>query len=156
MISPRFEKNAPAGVALLRVAQPYKAFVTVARKMFSGALRPSSLFAVTDVSPGATVHPSARCEAGVTIDPGAVVGPDAEIGAGTIIAANAVIGPSVRIGRDSYIGANVTVIHAIIGDGVTIHAGCSIGQGGSVTSWASADTRKFRNSAESLFRTTWK
>ena len=44
LISARFEKYAPPHVALLRVAQPYKAFVAVARKMFEGALRPSSLF----------------------------------------------------------------------------------------------------------------
>jgi UDP-3-O-[3-hydroxymyristoyl] glucosamine N-acyltransferase len=130
LISPRFEKYAPPHVALLRVAQPYQAFVMVARKMFPDALRPSSMFAARDVAAGAMVHPSARCEAGVTIDPGAVVGPDAQIGAGTVIAANAVIGPSVCIGRDCAIGAGTTLIHAIVGDRVIIHPGCHIGQDG--------------------------
>ncbi|MGZ5867294.1 MAG: UDP-3-O-(3-hydroxymyristoyl)glucosamine N-acyltransferase [Xanthobacteraceae bacterium] len=130
LVSTKFEKDAPANVALLRVAKPYKAFVAVARKMFAGSLRPSSLFAASDIASSAKVHPSARCEAGVTIDPGAVVGPNAEIGADTIVSANAVIGPSVRIGRRCAIGANTTITHTIVGDGVTIHPGCNIGQDG--------------------------
>jgi UDP-3-O-[3-hydroxymyristoyl] glucosamine N-acyltransferase len=130
LISPRFEHRVPAGVDLLRVAHPYRAFVEVARKMFEATLRPASMFGASDIAPGAVVHPSARCEAGVTIDPGAVIGPGAEIGAGTIIGANAVIGPSVCIGRDCAIGAGVTVMHALIGDRVIIHPGCHIGQDG--------------------------
>ena len=106
------------------------AFVAVARKMFPEALRPSSMFNAAEIAPGAFVHPSARCEAGVTVDPGAVIGPDVEIGAGTIIGANAVIGPGVRIGRDCAIGAGASVIHAIVGDRVIIHPGCRIGQDG--------------------------
>ena len=67
---------------------------------------------------------------GVTIDPAAVIGPRAEIGAGTVIAAGAVIGPEVRIGRDCTIGAGATIVHALIGDRVIIHAGARIGQDG--------------------------
>jgi UDP-3-O-[3-hydroxymyristoyl] glucosamine N-acyltransferase len=130
LIAARLVENAPPDVALLRVAHPYKAFVTVARKMFADALQPSSLFGAAGIATGAHVHATARCETGVTIDPGAVVGPDAEIGAGTTIGAGAVIGPSVRVGRNCYVGPNTSVIHAIIGDQVVIHSGCSIGQDG--------------------------
>ena len=98
--------------------------------MFPDALRPSSMFVAADITPGAFVHPSAHCEAGVTIDPGAVIGPDVEIGAGTIIGATAVIGPGVRIGRDCAIGAGASVVHTIVGDRVIIHPGCRIGQDG--------------------------
>jgi UDP-3-O-[3-hydroxymyristoyl] glucosamine N-acyltransferase len=124
----------PSSVALLIVEKPFDAFVTVARVLFPDALRPSSLFAgngaAAGVAPGAVMHPSARLESGVTVDPGAVIGAGAEIGSGTVIGANAVIGPHVRIGRDCAIGPNVSIAHALMGDRVTVHAGCRIGQDG--------------------------
>jgi UDP-3-O-[3-hydroxymyristoyl] glucosamine N-acyltransferase len=58
------------------------------------------------------------------------VGPRSEIGAGTIVGPTAVIGPDVRIGRDGAVGAGSTVTNALIGDRVTIHPGCRIGQDG--------------------------
>ena len=120
----------PAGVAVLRSREPYRAFVTVARKLFPDALRPATLFGARAVSPQAHVHASARLEAGVTIDPGTVVGPDAEIGSGTRIAPNVVVGPGVRIGRDCNVGAGTSITHALVGDRVIIHPGCRIGQDG--------------------------
>jgi UDP-3-O-[3-hydroxymyristoyl] glucosamine N-acyltransferase len=130
LVSPRFEKQAPAGVAVLRAAEPYRGFVTVARTLFPQALRPSSPFGGDGVSPYAHLHPSARLESDVTIDPGVVVGPDVEIGSGTLIAANAVVGAGVRIGRDCAVGAGTSITHALIGDRVIIHPGCRIGQDG--------------------------
>ena len=126
----KFATSAPAHVALLITPAPYRAFVAVAQKLYPGAMRPSSLFAAIGVSSSALVHPSARLEAGVVIDPAAVVGPRAEIGGGTVIAAGAVIGPDVRIGRECVIGASGTIVHALIGDRVIIHAGVRIGQDG--------------------------
>jgi UDP-3-O-[3-hydroxymyristoyl] glucosamine N-acyltransferase len=41
-----------------------------------------------------------------------------------------VIGPNVHIGRDCAIGAGVSIVHALIGDRVIVHAGCRIGQDG--------------------------
>ena len=121
-----------SGAAVLIVADPFQAFVDVARALYPEALRPSSLFsgagAVPGIAAGAVMHPSARVESGVIVDPGAVVGAGAEIGAGTIIGANAVIGANVRIGRNCAIGPNASVGHALIGDRVTVHAGCQIGQ----------------------------
>jgi len=66
----------------------------------------------------------------VTIDPGAVIGPRAAIGAGTVIGPTAVIGPEVHIGRDCSIGPGASIVHALLGDNVIIHAGCRIGQDG--------------------------
>jgi UDP-3-O-[3-hydroxymyristoyl] glucosamine N-acyltransferase len=114
----------------LRVAEPYRAFVTVARALFPAAQRPSSLFGADGIAAGATVHPTARLEQGVVVDPGVVIGPGAEIGAGSVIAANAVIGPQVRIGRQCAIGAGASLMHALVGDRVIIHPGCRIGQDG--------------------------
>ncbi len=130
LLKPRFEDAAPDNLALLVTAEPYRAFVAVARALFPTALRPSSLFGVSGRAAGAQVHTSARIEAGVTIDPLAVIGPGAEIGAGTLIAAGAVIGPGVAIGRDCAIGAGATVVSALIGDRVIIHPGARIGQDG--------------------------
>jgi UDP-3-O-[3-hydroxymyristoyl] glucosamine N-acyltransferase len=130
-VGPRFEAKAPQGGPVVLVTpHPYPAFVAVARALFPDALRPASLFGVTGRSKDARVHPSAHIEAGVTIDPFAVIGPDAEIGAGTVIAAGAVIGPGVCIGRDCAVGANATVVHALIGDRVIIHAGARVGLDG--------------------------
>jgi UDP-3-O-[3-hydroxymyristoyl] glucosamine N-acyltransferase len=125
-----FAARAPAGVIVLRVKQPYRAFVAIARKLHPDALRPSTLFDIEGAAPDARVHLSAEIEDGVTIDPGAVIGPRAGIGSGTVIGANAVIGPDVQIGRDCAIGPNSSVVHALIGDGVIIQAGCHIGHDG--------------------------
>ncbi|MGH6789133.1 MAG: UDP-3-O-(3-hydroxymyristoyl)glucosamine N-acyltransferase [Pseudolabrys sp.] len=119
----------PRHTVALHVRDPYKAFVAVGRALFPDSLRPSSLYEVHDAA-GASVHPSARLESGVTVDPGAVIGPRAEIGSGTIIAANAVIGPEVRIGRDCAIGAGAVLTQALLGDRVIVHPGCKIGQDG--------------------------
>jgi UDP-3-O-[3-hydroxymyristoyl] glucosamine N-acyltransferase len=126
----RSARDAPANVVVLVTPKPYQAFVAVAQALYPGALRPSSLFEAGGVSPAAFVHPSARLESGITIDPTAVIGPRAEIGAGTVIGPAAVIGPEVRIGRHCAIGASATIVHALIGDGVIIHAGARIGQDG--------------------------
>jgi UDP-3-O-[3-hydroxymyristoyl] glucosamine N-acyltransferase len=126
----RFENLAPKHLTVLRASDPYLAFIMVARKLFPDALRPASLFETEGVAPGAAVHPAARIEHGVTIDPGAVVGPRAAIGSGSVIAATAVVGPGVHIGRDCSIGPGATIVHALIGDGVIVHAGCRIGQDG--------------------------
>jgi UDP-3-O-[3-hydroxymyristoyl] glucosamine N-acyltransferase len=60
-----------------------------------------------------------------------VIGPRAEIGAGTMIGAGAAIGPDVRVGRHCAIGPGVTIVHALIGDRVTVHSGVRVGEPGS-------------------------
>ena len=94
LVAPRFIAAAPAHLAVLRVRDPYRAFVAIARALFPQSLRPSSLFAAEGIAPGTTVHATARLESGVVLDPGVVVGPGAEIGTGTVVGANAVIGPA--------------------------------------------------------------
>jgi UDP-3-O-[3-hydroxymyristoyl] glucosamine N-acyltransferase len=126
----RFEGRAPDNLIVLRTHESYRAFVAVHSELYPQSLRPTSLFEVDDIAPGATIHPSARLESEITIDPGAVIGPRAEIGAGSLVAANAVIGPDVLIGRDCVIGAGCSIMHALIGDRVVIHPGCRIGQDG--------------------------
>jgi len=130
LVNARFEASVPAHVAVLRAAQPFRAFVQVARAFHSDALRPSSLFRLTGIAASAVVDPSVRLEDGVIVDPLAVIGPGVEIGAGTVIGAGAVIGANVRIGRDCNVGARTGIQFALIGNNVLIHPGCSIGQDG--------------------------
>jgi UDP-3-O-[3-hydroxymyristoyl] glucosamine N-acyltransferase len=130
LIAPRFVESAPRNLPLLVSKEPYHGFVAAARALFPDAMRPSSLFGGTGVAPGASVHPQARLESGAVIDPGAVIGPGAEIGSDTVISSGAVIGPGVRIGRNCSVGPHVSILHALIGDRVIIHAGSRIGQDG--------------------------
>jgi UDP-3-O-[3-hydroxymyristoyl] glucosamine N-acyltransferase len=130
LTSERFAAQVPDHVIVLRTPEPYSAFVTVARKLYPEALRPGSLFGVNGVAAGAIVHPSAQIENGVSIDPGVVIGPRAAIGAGTAISATAAVGADVQIGRNCSIGPGTSIMHALIGDNVIVHAGCRIGQDG--------------------------
>ncbi len=130
LMQERYAAQAPQGTVALVTNEPYRASALVAARLYPQALRPRSLFEGEGVSPGASVHPQARLEAGVIVDPGAVVGPRAEIGAGSVIGPNCVIGPDVRIGRDCSIGAGASVLTALIGDRVIIHPGARIGQDG--------------------------
>jgi UDP-3-O-[3-hydroxymyristoyl] glucosamine N-acyltransferase len=130
LVAPRYEDAVPPGVVALTIAEPYRAFVAVARTLFPTSLRPSSIFEGSGRATSAQIHASARLEAAVTVDPLAVIGPRAEIGTGTLIGPGAVIGPGVHIGRDCAIGAQVTILNALIGDRVIVHAGVRIGQDG--------------------------
>jgi UDP-3-O-[3-hydroxymyristoyl] glucosamine N-acyltransferase len=130
LMTEQFEAKAPRGLIVLRTKEPYRAFVTVERKLFPDSVRPTSLFGAEGTAPGAYVHSSARLESNVTVDPGAVIGPNTRIGSGTVVAPTAVIGPGVQIGRDCAIGAGCTITHSLIGDRVIIHPGCRIGQDG--------------------------
>ena len=130
LVNARFSAEGPASLTVLRTAQPFRDFVLVSRKLFPDSLRPRSMFGTQGVAPGAFVHPTADIEDDVTIDPGAVIGPRAAIGAGTVIGAAAVLGPGVQIGRDCAVGPGASIMHALIGDNVILHAGCRIGQDG--------------------------
>jgi UDP-3-O-[3-hydroxymyristoyl] glucosamine N-acyltransferase len=130
LMTAEFEARAPSGMIVLVVKDPMGAFVAVARHLHPDSLRPLSLFDVAGVAPNASIHPTAEIEDGVIIDPGAVIGPHAGIGSGTVIGPNAVIGPNVQIGRDCSIGPNASIVHALIGDGVIVHAGSHIGHDG--------------------------
>jgi UDP-3-O-[3-hydroxymyristoyl] glucosamine N-acyltransferase len=59
-----------------------------------------------------------------------VVCAGAAIGTGTVIAPHTVIGPNCQIGRDCFIGPGASVLTALVGNRVIIHAGVRIGQDG--------------------------
>jgi UDP-3-O-[3-hydroxymyristoyl] glucosamine N-acyltransferase len=130
LVSPRFERQVPNHVAVLRAAQPFRAFVQIAREWHRDSLRPQSWFGCDGIAPSAIIDPTARLEDGVIVEPLVVIGAHAEIGAGTVVGAGAVIGPHVRIGRDCNVGARSAIQCALIGNSVLIHPGCGIGQDG--------------------------
>jgi UDP-3-O-[3-hydroxymyristoyl] glucosamine N-acyltransferase len=130
LVSARFEERVPAHTAVLRIRDPYRAFVAVARKAHPDALRPAAVFQRAGVSPQAVVHPTAHLEEDVIVDPFAVIGPGAQIGQDTVIGAGAVIGPNVTIGRSCSIGPQATILCSLIGNNVIVHPGCRIGQDG--------------------------
>lgn len=130
LVPARHAGRVPPGTVALVVADPYRAVAVVAGRLYPDAMRPGSMFGTVGIAPGAAVHPDARLEAGVTVDPGAVIGPRAAIGSGTVIGPHAVVGPDVRIGRDCSIGAHASVVCALVGDRVILHAGVRVGQDG--------------------------
>src|SRR5476651_364386 len=55
LVSERFEGKVPAHVAVLRVAQPFREFVKVAREFHGDALRPQSWVGNTGIAPSAII-----------------------------------------------------------------------------------------------------
>ncbi len=119
----------PTGTIALTSATPYKAFAQALSLFYADALRSKAANCRADDS-GSMIHASAEIAETAIVEPGAVVGREAKIGPGTIIAAGAVVGYRVVMGKDCYAGAGSTITHAILGNGVIIHAGARIGQDG--------------------------
>lgn len=127
LIAPAFAGRVPAGTIALPVAQPYRAFAQALAIFYPDSMFPK----VGQSKPGdPLVHPTARIEEGAVVEAGAVVGREAQIGRGSVISAGAVIGYRVAVGRDCFIGPNTSVMHALLGDRVILHAGVRVGQDG--------------------------
>ena len=127
LVAPAFAARVPEGTAALVMAQPYRGFALALQLFYPDAMFPKAAHGASGEPP---IHPSARLEEGVTVEPGAVVGREAQIGRGTTIAAGAVVGYRVTIGRGCYVGPGASVMHALVGDRVILHAGVRIGQDG--------------------------
>jgi UDP-3-O-[3-hydroxymyristoyl] glucosamine N-acyltransferase len=127
LVAPAFADRVPGGVVPLVMGQPYRGFALALQLLYPDAMQPKGAMAVAGDPP---IHPTARLAEHVRVEPGAVIGREAEIGRGTVIAAGAMVGYRVRIGRDGYIGPGASVMHALIGDRVILHAGARIGQDG--------------------------
>src|ERR1700759_3683428 len=57
LVSERFAATVPAHVAVLRAADPFRAFVTFAREMYADCLRPPSWFGTSGIAASAVIHP---------------------------------------------------------------------------------------------------
>jgi len=130
LVNERFVARVPSHVAVLRAADPLRAFVEFAREIHADCLRAQSWFGTPGIAASAVLHPTAHLEDDVIVDPLAVIGPGVEIGAGSVIGSGVVIGANVRIGRDCDVGAGTTIQSSLIGNNVLIHPGCHIGQDG--------------------------
>jgi UDP-3-O-[3-hydroxymyristoyl] glucosamine N-acyltransferase len=125
LVHPAVASLVPPATFAVRTKAPYRAFAQALHLFYPDG-------SWSRVARGSThaVDPTAVLEPDVVIEPGAIVGPEARIGRGSRIAAGAVIGYRVAIGRGTFIGPQATVVHALIGDRVIIHAGVRIGQDG--------------------------
>ncbi|MEL6373189.1 MAG: UDP-3-O-(3-hydroxymyristoyl)glucosamine N-acyltransferase [Pseudomonadota bacterium] len=140
-VKPNDAAKLPAGTMALITKQPYHAFARALHLFYptghhSQVYAPSGE-AIAPVRTGADagtaaalIHPDADIEEGAIIEPGAVIGCEAQVGRGARITAGAVVGYRCCVGRNSYVGPGASVVHALIGDRVIIHAGVRVGQDG--------------------------
>ncbi len=127
LVAPQFADRVPSATQAILTKATYRGFALALQLFYPDAKWPKA----GSGQPGtAAVDPTAQIEAGAIIEPGAMIGPQAQIGKGSRIASGAVVGYRVTIGRDCYIGPCASVVHALIGDRVIIHAGVRIGQDG--------------------------
>jgi UDP-3-O-[3-hydroxymyristoyl] glucosamine N-acyltransferase len=124
-IAQPFAARLPSTTVPLIGKSPYRSFALALRLFY-----PDSLWSKAAGSGTAPIDPTAVLEPGVVVEPGAIIGPEVHIGRGSRIAAGAVVGYRCSIGRGSYIGPGATVIHALVGDRVILHAGVRVGQDG--------------------------
>ena len=117
---------APAnGVALIRVANPYFAFLHIAKNFF----QPPVSF--TGVHPAAIIGENVRLGENVTIGPYAIIEPECEIGNDVRIGALSYIGRGAQLGNRVVLFPQVHVAHGVlIGNDVIIQSGSVVGSDG--------------------------
>jgi len=124
LVHPDLADKAPEGMALLVTNEPYMGYAKIATAFYPHPI----VEGIT--SDRATVNDTASIEEGTRIESGVYIGSNVKIGKRCWIKANAVIEDGVTIGNDCVISSNVTISHSKIGNAVTIHPGCQIGQDG--------------------------
>ncbi len=129
LVTKHYAEQAPDHMTALICAEPYRSFALALMLFYPQAMR-SRTAEFGELGTENNIHPSAELEDDVRVEPGAAIGPEARIGSGTIIAAGAVVGYRVHIGRRCFIGPNTSVTHALLGDGIILHAGVCVGQDG--------------------------
>jgi UDP-3-O-[3-hydroxymyristoyl] glucosamine N-acyltransferase len=116
---------AEAPCPILRTANVYLAFADAVALLMSPA-RPAP-----GVSPHASVDPSARLAADVTVGPFVAIGARAHIGARTVLHPHATVGADAVIGDDCHIHAHVSIREGVrIGTRVIVQDGAVIGSDG--------------------------
>jgi UDP-3-O-[3-hydroxymyristoyl] glucosamine N-acyltransferase len=129
LVAAGFASRVPPNTVALVAVNPYRSFARAMQLFYPDAMRPKTAMAVADFG-GRLLHPSACIDQDVRVEPGAVIGAEAQIGRGTIVAAGALIGYRVVVGHDCYVGPGATVMHAMLGNRVFLHAGVRLGQDG--------------------------
>ena len=117
---------ATSRAALLSVADPYHAFLSIAR-----AFRAELPVRERNVHPSAVVDPSVRLGKDVCIGACAVVEKNAVIADGVTLCPGVFVGTDAEIGEQSYLFPNVIVLHGVrLGKRVIVHAGTVVGSDG--------------------------
>lgn len=127
VVSDALMAKAPAGGSAprLRSRDAMLAFAKASRH-FQTEPKP-----VSGVHSSASVHPSAKVEAGVCIGPFAVIEADADIGAGSVVHARAQVGARAKVGAGCVLFPGVVLYQdTVLGDRVRIHANSVIGADG--------------------------
>jgi UDP-3-O-[3-hydroxymyristoyl] glucosamine N-acyltransferase len=124
IVDERAIDKAPAGMALLIAANPYKAFARAAQAFYPLKPVPPRRAPSAIIDPAAIVPPDCDIADHVVIEAGARLGARCQIGPNTVVAAG------VELGADCRVGANVTLSHCVIGARVVLHPGVRIGQAG--------------------------
>jgi UDP-3-O-[3-hydroxymyristoyl] glucosamine N-acyltransferase len=118
--------DAPAGTTILKVADPYTAFVFILQN-FAGKRR----ITASGIAASASVSSSARLGQNVSVGEHVVIGEKCIIGDDTVIGPNSVLMDNVTIGSGCTFFPLVTCYDGtLIGDRVTIHSGTVIGADG--------------------------
>lgn len=123
-------QEAPDGVGVIRVEDPYLAFARLQRVFYpqpvSSGERHSS----------AVIDESAQLSDDVEVRANAVIGAGASIGAGTIIGAGCVVGANVKIGCHCILNANSVVVDLCeLGNNVILQPGATVGADGFGYAW---------------------
>ncbi len=121
---------APEHLSILVHSKPYQAYAKALNLLFPTAMRPQPVTGEKAISSGAFLADNVVCEKNIIIEYGCVIGRNVTIGEGSHILAGSIIGPNVQIGRGCTIAPRVVVSHTLMGDGVIVHNGASIGQDG--------------------------
>lgn len=111
---------------MIKVVNPYLAFVRIARELFHlGEPQRSG------IHPTARIDPTAQVGDDVSLGPGCLVEAAVRIGAGSILQAGVVVGRGSKIGQHCQIGSHVVIASDVqIGNEVIIQAGSVIGSDG--------------------------
>jgi UDP-3-O-[3-hydroxymyristoyl] glucosamine N-acyltransferase len=123
ILNPDYKQQAPKDANLILTKTPYKTFAAIMRIFYpfpQAELRVQSM----------EIHPSAKIGEGCLISPGAYIGEGAEIGENTYIGPNVIIGHGVIIGHRCVVHSGAHISYTLMGNGVTVFPGASLGQTG--------------------------
>ena len=125
ILGERADANPPAGVALLRAANPYLAFARAAEIFAPPAAIQTGVHRLASVAATASVSPDAAVAAFVSI------GERARIGARTILFPHVTVGDDAVIGDDCVLHARVSVRERVaLANRVVVQDGAVIGSDG--------------------------
>lgn len=118
--------GAPKGLTVIKVDDPYVAFLNVLKR-----LTPQTDPFSTGIHPTAVIAGTARLGAGVCVGAHAVIDEGASVGDATKIGHGVVIGKNAVVGSACLLHPNAVVYYQCrLGDRVTVHSGTVIGSDG--------------------------